>query len=402
MLLVSRQRVVSRKPRMIVDDALERLEQYLERVGYCGYDCYDALRSPLLKAMTRPSRWLRIAAIQLLKKSPINLRPLLFLPKGFNPKGLGLFLSGACRMYRLTGAQKYLKNIDFFDTLLLQFASKGYSGMCWGYNFDWQSRVFYLPAFTPTIVNSSFVAHAYLDAYEATGRSVFLDNARSTCSFIMKDLHRTVEHEGISFSYTPIDRLKVHNANILGAGLLARVYRQTQENDLRELALQSAEYVIHYQRADGSWRYAETDIQDWVDSFHTGFVLESLSRVAEHTDAPNLQESIRKGYRYFLDNFFLDDGTPKYYDREIYPIDIHSAAQAIVTIIRLHDLDSRSTPVLGRVTEWTLQNMQSPHGFFYFQKHRHYTNTIPYIRWSQAWMYYALTIHKEFHTSARS
>ena len=267
--------------------------------------------------------------------------------------------------------------------------SQPYTGHCWGYNFDWQSRVFFVPKYTPTIVNSVFVAHGYLDAFEATGEQKFLENARGTCDFILKDLHHTTEDGDICFSYTPHDKLKVHNANLLGAGLLARVHGHTREDRLAEYSLKSARYSVKYQREDGSWFYAETDIQNWIDSFHTGFNLESLDYCARYVDQ-GFEENIQRGFRFFVENFFKEDGAPKYYHDQLYPVDIHSSAQGIVTLHKLKRYDARAAEVLTNLTNWTLTTMQDRRGYFYFQKRKHYTNRIPYIRWSQAWMYYAL------------
>ncbi len=373
--------------------AFRRLENYVESKNYAGYDCYDALRSPVLNFLGRVNPWVRIASIQFLKRCPLNLRPLLGISPGHNPKGLGLFLSGTCRLLRITGDQKYLKNIDFLDKLLLQNSSKGYSGMCWGYNFDWQSRVFFVPAFTPTIVNSAYVAHSYLDAYDVTTNPTYLERAQSTCQFILKDLNRTETSDGWCFSYTPIDDLQVHNANILGAGLLARVAAVTHEPELDHAADQAAQYVLAHQQENGSWHYAETSIQKWIDSFHTGFVLDSLHNVMTYTGKTSLRGSIEKGLGFYLEHFFESDGTPRYFHNRTWPADIHSAAQAIVTLTTFRDWHPRASAVLDSVLDWTLTHMQSPRGYFYFQKHRIYTNRVPYMRWSQAWMFHAMTTY---------
>jgi hypothetical protein len=81
---------------------------------------------------------------------------------------------------------------------------------------------------------------------------------------------------------------------------------------------------------------------------------------------------------------------PRYYNRKTYPIDIHSAAEGIIVFTRLRELDAKNLDWAKRIALWTITNMQDPKGYFYFQKHRHYCNRIPYMRWSQAWMFKAL------------
>jgi hypothetical protein len=91
---------------------------------------------------------------------------------------------------------------------------------------------------------------------------------------------------------------------------------------------------------------------------------------------------------FYSENFFLADGTPKYYHDRVYPIDIHAPAQAIAFFSGEGQAYRELT---DRVLGWTLEHMKDPKGYFYFRKGRNWTNKIPYMRWSQAWMFHALT-----------
>ena len=71
-------------------DLIINIESKIHLQQYKGYDPYDALNSNVI---CPPGKFLKIAFTQLLKKSPINLRPLFFIPKTVNPKGLGLLLT---------------------------------------------------------------------------------------------------------------------------------------------------------------------------------------------------------------------------------------------------------------------------------------------------------------------
>ncbi|MFI5401816.1 MAG: hypothetical protein ACHQ1G_02690 [Planctomycetota bacterium] len=62
-----------------VTEALDGLEAYLARTGMTGYDPYDALNSPILRALSLGRKWPRIAFTQALKALPVNLRPLLLI-----------------------------------------------------------------------------------------------------------------------------------------------------------------------------------------------------------------------------------------------------------------------------------------------------------------------------------
>jgi len=361
---------------------------YIESADYAGYDPYDALNSPLVRRIGANNKWVRIAATHLIRRSFVNLRPLFGIRKGHNPKGIGLFLWGYARLYELTKELRYLKKIDYILNLLERLQSNGYSGNCWGYNFDWQSWTFMRPKGTPNIVGTSFIGHALLDTYEITGRQKALDMAGSIKDFILGDLHRTGLDGTFCFSYTPVDTEAVHNANLLGASILARLTKYCDDERLTQAALASLGYSMRHQRDDGSWFYADTNIQDWIDSFHTGFNLQAIRYILDAGLGREYGTAYRKGVEYYAGNFFLEDGTPKYYHDRIYPIDVHSSAQAICFFCRE---GAAYGDLVDKIISWMLQNMYSGKGFFYFRKGRFLTNRIPYMRWSQAWAFHALT-----------
>jgi rhamnogalacturonyl hydrolase YesR len=372
---------------MNIKPYIDKLRSFIEHEGFKGYDPYDALNSPILKTLSLNQKYLRIAFIQALKKLPVNLRPFLGIKKDYNPKGLGLFLWGYAKLYEIEKNPVYLDRINRILELLNETKSKGFSGNCWGYNFDWQSRAFYVPKYTPTIVNSSFIGHALLDTYRYANNERALEMAVSIKDFIIKDLNRKYENGKFCFSYTPIDNTAVHNANLLGASLLIRLYNHTGDETLKDSALSSLAYTMKYQKDDGSWYYAETEFQRWIDSFHTGFNLQSIQYFLEDGFS-EYKEAFDKGVKFYSSNFFLDNGMPKYFHDRIYPIDIHSPAQAIVFFSRMGGAYKDLT---YRISDWMLKNMQDKDGFFYFQKKKYYTNKIPYMRWGQAWAFHALT-----------
>jgi hypothetical protein len=368
--------------------SLGRLLAYLQGNGFAGYDPYDALNSPVLRAVSLGTKAGRIAVIQALRRLPVNVRPLLGIRRGLNPKALGLFLGGYARLSAISGNGPHTGVVDELLRLLEEVRSPGYSGNCWGYNFDWQSRAFFVPRATPTVVNSAFIGHALLDAYELCGSERALALALPIREFILRDLNRTADGDVFAFSYTPIDRLAVHNANLLGASLLIRLDRFDPSDDARRAALAALAYSLKHQRDDGSWPYAETDFQGWIDSFHTGFNLESIEHFIAAGVAPHSGPAFEKGVEYYATHFFLADGTPKYYHDRIYPIDVHAPAEAVAFFARQGE---RYAELTDRALGWMVENMQHPSGYFVFRKGRFWTNQIAYIRWGQAWAFRALT-----------
>lgn len=379
-----------------VRDSLDRLLVYCEKNNWMGYDPFDGLNSRIFQAvpLLRNNIYMRMLFLQFNKISLVNFRHFLGIPKERNPKGIGLFLSAFIDLYGKLRSAAYLDFIRQFMEWLKQDASLGFHGFCWGYNFDWQSRALFLPRKTPTIVNTSIIGCAFVKAYALLKEEECLHIARSCCDFILKDLNRIEDDDVLCFSYSPLDKYFVHNATALAASLFADTSQYTQETALKRMAKKCINYVTRYQKKDGSWPYGEDAIakKTGTDSFHTGFILESFKRYIDATGDDEYMGIIKKGLRFYQDNFFLKGGIPKYFPDKIYPLDIHCASQAIITLTRLKDIGADQA-LAQEIISWMIEQMQSKKAFFYYQQGRFFTNTISYMRWSQAWAFLALATY---------
>ena len=376
-----------------VKRSFDRLEQYCRAEKFQGWDPYDGLTSKVFRAMpVLPNKQIsRLMWIQFIKKMPLNMRRFLKIEKGCNPKGLALFISGYSELSKIQNYhQSSIYQIQKLADKVISLSSEGYSGNCWGYNFDWQARIFFQKKNTPTIVATTFVANALLDAYQITKNESYLLAAISSKDFIIKDLNRTYDIDGnFAFSYSPLDKTSVFNASLLGARLLSRIHTYTNENELLVLAKKTVAYCCNYQNEDGSWFYSTQPYDKWIDSFHTGFMLECIYEYGLFSNDDMFTDYFNKGLKYYLKTFFDNKGRSKYYNNSLYPIDIHAPSQLIITLSKSNLFES-NIQLIDKVTKWTIENMQSSKGYFYFQKNKWFTNKIPYMRWSQAWMFYAL------------
>ena len=386
-----------------METKLDKLLYYCERANFAGWDPYDGLNSKVFKSLgLNKVAFFRLAWIQLFKRNPINLRRLLLVPKGYNPKGIGLFLSAYSKELialkeKGEGNQIDLQeNVNELAELLIGLRSLGYSGSCWGYNFDWQARGgLFFPSGTPTVVATTYAAYGLFDAYEATGNTRYLNVALDAVNFVLNDLSRDYRDDGtflFSYSVTKGNNT-VYNASLLGSKLLSRAYSFNKDQSLIEVAKGSVLAVMNAQARDGSWVYGELPFQSWKDSFHTGFNLECLADYMRYSGDKSIEEGVKLGFDFYIENFFTEEGVPKYYDNEKYPIDIHSPAQLVVTIDSL-GLMNKYGSLVEKVIHWTIENMQDSKGYFYYQKKKSWTTKIPYMRWSQAWMAHSLMVYK--------
>jgi hypothetical protein len=381
---------------MPIDDHLQakilKLLAHCRANDWAGYDPYDALNGRVFTALPfLDSRLPRIALTQALKLSPINVRSLFGVPKTQNPKAIALFLSA---FIKLSGIA-VVETGDLVKPMierLIALRSQGIPHWCWGYCFPWQTRTIVVPRGAPNLVCTAFVGNALIDAYEQGQKRQCLDMAMSAAQYILDELYWTDGKSVAGFSYPlPGLRNQVPNANFLGAALLCRVYRHTREGKFLAPALRVARYSAAKQHPDGSWDYGEGRSQRWIDNFHTGYNLCALHSIGRYTGTTEFESCIRRGLDFYRAHFFREDGAPRYFHNRTYPLDIHSVAQSIITLLTLKDLGSSNVELARSVFQWAMSHMWDEQGFFYYRVLRFWTIRISYMRWAQAWMLLAMS-----------
>lgn len=384
--------------------SLELQDEWLEKDNWRGHDPYDLLGTKFYlgiqlltivlcdrlhtnaRRLTYPFRFPTIY-------SPKLMRKIFRIQPQYNAKALALLARSYLNLYKKFGKKYLEKALKALNWLMANY-SRGYSGYCWGYPFDWMSRIF-IPRGTPSIVVSCIAANAFVDAYEILGDKKYLNIAESTCDFLLNDLNIDIVNDDMMcFSYTPLDRFHVHNANLLGASLLARVYKHTEREEYRKLAEKTVKFTTSYQNRDGSWYYyAPPDKLVYrIDNYHTGFNLEHLYVVKEVLkDRFRYNENLEKGAEYYRKNLFVKETVPKITHRFIYPIDIHNVAQGIITFSILQKMKPQYGKIAERIAKWTIVNMQDEDGYFYYRIYHYRVDKMAYVRWGQAWMLRALS-----------
>ncbi len=374
----------------VVKSVAIKLLDYCRKNNWAGYDPYDALNSRIVQAIpllhNKPAR---LVLTQGVKRSPINLRPVLFIPKTASSKGIALFLSSLVGLSK-SGIAEATEPIPLLANKLLSLRSPNTSHSCWGYSFDWQQRSRFVPKDSPNIICSTFAGNALLDAYETTPESRWLREAQSVAEFILDSLFFRESDSKSFFRYTLVGTEQIHNANLLGAAYLCRIASVLGETKYLGPSLEAARFSVSKQHGDGAWDYGEDPSQRWIDNFHTGFDLVALRAIQSYAQTQEFDQAIHRGFLFYLDHFFRRDGAPRYYHDQTYPIDIHSIAQSLITLTEFADLGKDSVGLRSAVLSWALGNMWDKRGFFYYQKRRGFTIRTPFMRWSQAWMLLAL------------
>ena len=372
-------------------ESIGRLSDWLEKNDYRGYDTFDGLSAKYLRPLTFETKFLRTVLQQGVRRFPINLRPMFGIPKSRSTKGMGYLAKGFMRLQDATGDESWGNKANSALQWLVENESKGYSGACWGNHFDYQSRDGYVSKGIPSVVWTAHIGHAFLDAYEHFQKDEFLEVAVSSCEHIVRDLGAYVEGDALCINYFPTSSHQIHNANTLGASLLARTYSHTANENYRSMAQKAMLYTANHQRANGSWYYGEAANVHWVDNFHTAYVLDCFKHYKMATGDEQFEAKVNAGYQFWKNTFFLLDGTPRYYDYKTLPIDIQCSSQAIDTLVFFNDRDPDNLPLALNVAKWTIDNMQDRTGYFYYRRYSaHLVNKTPTLHWGQATMFCAL------------
>jgi rhamnogalacturonyl hydrolase YesR len=371
-------------------NSLRAVEAWVENHHYKAYEPFDGLSSPL-RRLACGNLLLERLLMQAVRQSPINIRPLVGIKPLPSTKGRGYMAAAYLTLYRTTGDATYrTRAIECLDWLRGHRSSK-FHEYSWANHFDFASRGGRYSKDESIIVWTALIGHAFIDGYECTRIPQYLGVAESACRWIL-GLPRERTDSGTCLSYHAIGQSSIHNANMLGAGFLARMWQLTGNPQYRTVAAAAMEYSCSRQRPDGAWWYAEDPKFHWIDGFHTGYNLDSLKHYISATGDETYTAAMMKGLDYYKRHFFGEDGCPAYYHNRVQPIDSQCAAQAIETLANFAAADPDSLELARRVALWTIRNMQDPDGHFYYRFYPFMKAKAPMLHWAQATTYRGLAL----------
>lgn len=370
-----------------VEGALERVQKWVEEHNYRGYEPFDGLSS-WARPLALRNQFAERLLMQLIRQCPLNLRPLMGVYPQNSTKGRGYMAHGYLTLYRVTHEPRYLEKATRCLEWLDANKVARFQHHSWSNHFDFVSRGGGYTKNDPIIVWTCLIGHAYLEAFEITGDEWFLKIGESACNWIL-ELPRERTGRGDCISYLAHVQSSIHNANMLGGGLLARTAKLDGNDEYLRVARSAMEYSCSRQLPDGSWWYAEETKYHWIDNFHTGYNLDSLNYYIESSGDEEFRPNLKCGLGFYKTHFF-DNGCPKYYHTRTYPIDIQCVAQSIDTLAFLSDHDQECLELSAKVAAWAIENMQDSKGYFYYRKYPFVSAKTPMLHWGQATTFKAL------------
>lgn len=382
---------------------LDTLESWTTAHGLTGYDPFDARAHPVVRAL-QPFAPARKGVNLLLDLFPRASRRLLGIRPTLNAKAFALAALGELRLYQITGDAVHLERAREHLSWLLAHPCADAPGLCWGYPFDVSGKNIHRPAGTPVGVVSAVAGEAFTLAAQLTEDGAYRKAVHDIAEFFLRGLNQLPQEDGtLCFSYTPADRWPVHNANLHAAAHLFRAHALTGDESWLEKAVPSLEFTLQRQRPDGSWPYGEWSpgcgyeraLLEQVDHHHTGFVLRSLHEIHALTGRTDVREAVVRGFAYYREHLFTEQGIPRITNRATYPVNIHACTEAILCPAIMNDLVPGALDFAERALLWTRRNMAHPKtGLPYYRRYPWFANKMLFTRWGLAWLFYALAEYR--------
>lgn len=322
----------------------------------------------------------------------------LFSSKHREVIGDGHFAMGYMNLYEITHEKRYLEKAETYLNEMFDYGSHNYAGLCWGYNFGWQTYKGYWKSGIPLITITPYAFWAYLRHFKLTGAQHSKERALSIADFALKDLNDTLMPNGTyCASYSPVSRDIVINANTYRSAVLLDAYDLSQNSEYKSVAEKNIEFVLAQQQEDGSWFYeAKSKENNFIDNFHTCFVLRNLMYCYNINRDDNILVAIKKGYEYYVNNLFYDSGRPRHFAVQKYAklrkYEMYDYAEGIKLGIMLDKVHPKALDKSLFLANDLIDNFQLKTGHFVTRvtsigsKHK-----VPYLRWPQAQLFCALT-----------
>ena len=346
-----------------------------EAADWRGPDPYDGLWWSWPAPMTAGPRR-RQVLIQLHARAPLDIRRLYRRSHPRLAKALALFGTARARLAERSGSNEDRSWARAALKALAQDRSAGEAA--WGYPFDTQTRWSFYAAGKPNIVVTGFASVALQEAAMTLDEPAFAERAETAARWMLDELY--LPNAGF-FAYHPDSTTLIHNASLLGARAAWRVLGHDDDAGARRAVESALDRTLVAQRPDGSFPYGEGSNLQFVDSFHTGFVLDCLNELkALDTRIP---EALERGTAYYVERFFGDDGAARLWPDRPFPEDAHAAGTALTTLSRLVRGGVAPRELVQRVGRWTSRVLVVD-GHATCRRHRRGATSVRYLRWCDA------------------
>ena len=384
-----------------IQPAVLRFVEWLNRYGETSYDHQSFFASDLgrgAKALyyRRPLLGKLAVAPMIFSEAFLpSARRLFWKPQRF-PIADAHYAMGFAFLSRIADEEQYYLRAVHFLEVLKETRSTGYSHYCWGYPFNWETRRGTMHEGTPLITTVPYVYEAFLQVYEIDGNQKWLDIMRSIAQHAFYDYHdfaTSANASSCSYNPEPGEPGGVINASAYRAFLLTRAGLDFSQEEFLKVAERNLNFVLESQNDDGSWYYSTDGERDFVDHFHTCFVLKALAKIEALTGNHLCTKAIERGVNYYVRSLFDSEGLPKPFSRRprltVYQRELYDYAECINVAVllkgRFAALDGILSSCVTNLMEW-----QKSDGSFRSRQLLMGWDNTPMHRWAQSQLFRSL------------
>lgn len=357
-----------------VKDTVLRFIAWLDRYGETSWDHQSYFAS-------RFGRWAKATYYKAPRIGKLAVAPMI-LSEAFVPSARRLFWKrqrlpiadahyamGFAFLAQWCNEKKYYDRAVHFLEVLKQTRSRRYENWSWGYPFHWETRHGTMPAETPLITTVPYVYEAFRQVYEIDKKQEWWEILRSIAQHVHQDYHDVATSPtAASCSYNPLpdEPGMVVNASAYRAALLMQAAIDFEEEKYFETARRNLNFVLESQNPDGSWFYSTEGERDFIDHFHTCFVLKGLVKIEALNVGLDVTRAIESGVDFYVKNLFDQDGLPKPFSRKprltVYRRELYDYAECINLAVLLRGRFPALDRILARVRR--MEGWQKPDGAF--------------------------------------
>jgi hypothetical protein len=308
------------------------------------------------------------------------------------------YAMGFAFLYQATGDSSQLENAIHFLNELEKSRCGQFKEYCWGYPFDWVWHGGTIKRQTPLITTTPYVYEAFLQVYQLSPRDewkLILESIARHARFDIKDTRAS--DTANSCSYTPYLTGVVINAAAYRAFLLTSASQVFAQPEYWRVAERNLNFILENQNPDGSWYYAMDGVRDFIDHFHTCFVMKALAKIHTLTGHEGCLTALEKGVAYYLTNLFDEEGLPKPFSKAprltVYKRELYDCAECINLCLLLRDRFPVLDRTLEKVVTHILEMWVKRDGSFRSRKLHLGWDNVPMHRWGQSQMFRSLAFY---------
>ncbi|MGO8817320.1 MAG: prenyltransferase/squalene oxidase repeat-containing protein [Terriglobia bacterium] len=376
--------------------SVDRFRGWLDRYGETSYDHQSFYAGKLGRGAKRLYYsqpllgTLAVAPMVFCEAFLPSARRLFFKPLRF-PIADAHYAMGFAFLAQTFGSDEYHQRAVHFLGALQATRCRDFEDYCWGYPFNWETRTGTMKEGTPMITTLPYVYEAFSQVYALDKDPKWLQIMHSIAEHAAtsyRDMEIAPDTATCGYTPAPDDPCRVINASAYRAFLLTKAGIEFSELRYLEIAKRNLNFVLASQNADGSWYYSTDGARDFVDHFHTCFVLKALAKIEQLTAGPRTRGAIERGVSYYIKNLLDAQGLPLPFSKRprltVYRRELYDCAECINLAVLLGSRFPELDQTLANVVTELLERWQKPDGSFRARQLLLGWDNVPMHRWAQS------------------